>query len=247
MPAPDEALRLYDAAYYRTPSLGYADYAADEPLFREEFRRRLRAIRRAGGRGRLLDVGAATGALLQEAATLGFEAEGVEPSEEMAALARRRSGRPVASGSVLDLPLAPGSFGVVTCFDVLEHLPDPVGAMRRLRDALVPGGLLAVTVPDFGGWWARASGRRWPLITPWEHLVYFTRRTLTRALREAGLLRVRFHAARTVFSVGTATAKASGPRRLPAAVARRGVRLPFGSLFALAAAPRGPSRRVARS
>src|SRR5204862_725092 len=84
LPAAREALAQYDAAYFRGGT-GYRDYAGEERVFRAEFRRRLRAIRAAGGRGRLLDVGAATGALMVEAKALGFEVAGIEPAGDLAA------------------------------------------------------------------------------------------------------------------------------------------------------------------
>ena len=88
--------------YFQDPVRGYADYLADESVYRREFRRRLRVVQAAGGRGRLLDVGCATGGLLAEADTLGFEASGIEPADEIARLAHERTGRPVFSGSLAD-------------------------------------------------------------------------------------------------------------------------------------------------
>ncbi len=233
LPSPAEAVRLYDARYYADPERGYLDYAADERLFRREFRRRLRALPRGPRGRRLLDVGCATGALLLEAARAGYRPEGLEPSEEVAGRTRTRTGLPVLAGTIEDAPLAPGRYDVVTLFDVLEHLPRPVPPLARIHAALRPGGTLAVTVPDVGCLWARVSGRHWPLVTPHEHLVYFTRRTLQRTLLRAGFARVSFVPVRTVFSLATAASRLAPGRRLPALVARRGVSLPTGSIYAL--------------
>lgn len=235
MPAPAEARALYDDDYFADPQRGYVDYAADDAVFRAAFRRRLRQIRRAGGHGRLLDVGCATGGALIEAQALGFTPAGIEPAPGIARAAAERSGCPVRVGTLDDAILAAASYDVVTMFDVLEHLTDVGAALRRLRLVLAPRGMLAVTVPDFGGLWARASGRRWPFLTPWEHLVYFTRRTLRGALRRAGFTQVTFHPATTPVSFGTLAAKSPVPAALvPPAWRHRGVGLPFGTLFALA-------------
>jgi SAM-dependent methyltransferase len=243
MPEAEALLAQYDGGYFADGARGYVDYVADEAVYRAEFRRRLRVIRAAGGRGVLLDVGCASGALLAEAGALGFDARGLEPAEDMARRAAERTGRPVHAGSLDDALLAPVSFDVVTLFDVLEHVPDPVRALRKLRIALRPGGLLALTVPDFGGWWARLAGARWPFITPWEHVLYFTRRTLALALREAGFVHVRFAPACTPVSFVTAAAKGPLPARwIPRALAHRGIGLPAGTLFALADAPAIPER-----
>ncbi len=237
-PSAEEAIAQYDAGYFEDAERGYVDYVADEAVFRAEFRRRLRTIQSAGGHGALLDVGCASGALLSEAAALGFEASGIEPDETIARRAQERSGCPVRAGAIEDALLEAARYDVVTLFDVLEHVVDPLAVLAKLRVALHPGGMLAVTVPDFGGLWARVTGKRWPFVTPWEHLLYFTRRTLRRSLHEAGYERIRFHTARTPLSLGTAAAKGPVPANLvPKALHHRGIGLPAGTLFALATSP----------
>lgn len=46
------------------------------------------------------------------------------------------------------LPLAGGSAGLVCCFQVIEHLPDPVAFLREVRRVLAPGGALLLTTPN---------------------------------------------------------------------------------------------------
>lgn len=237
LPEAGAVLAQYDAAYFENPDRGYLDYVADEEVFRAEFRRRLRTIRAAGGAGRLLDVGCASGALISEAALQGFHPRGLEPAAAMARRAAERTGLPVQAASLSDVLIAAASLDVVTMFDVLEHLVDPLEALGKLRLGLRPGGLLAVTVPDFGSWWARLSGPRWPLLTPWEHVLHFTRPTLADVLRRAGFGRIRFHAARVPVSLATAAAKGAPPLAvLPRRFAHRDVSLPVGTIFALAEA-----------
>lgn len=203
--------------------------AGGDDASRAECRRRLEQVWRAGGRGRLFAVGCARGGLLLEAGALGFEASGLEPEPDLARAAAERSGRPVRAGTLADVLLAPVGFDVITLFDGLHGLPDPGTTLRRLRVALAPGGLLAVTVPDSGGPWAHALGARWPLHDPRPGGVRFTRRSLVRALGTAGFEDVSFRPARTALAPGAV---------VPAAWQSRAVWLPFGTLFALARAPR---------
>lgn len=235
MPTQRDALELYDAGYFEDPEIGYADYLGDERVFRAEFRRRLRTIEAAGGRGRLFDAGCATGGLLLEARARGFSVSGLEPSEAVAGVARERTGAPVRAQPLERVLLDRFWYDVITLFDVLEHLVDPVPPLRVLRGALRPEGLLAVTVPDFGGWWSRVTGPRWPFVTPWEHLTYFTRRTLVTTLRAAGFREIKFAHARTPLSFGTLAHHVRPIGwMLPGAQRHRGIALPFGTLFALA-------------
>ncbi len=250
MPTSKETLAQYDDTYFRNEERGYVHYLEDEAVFRAEFRRRLHTLRAAGARGKLLDVGCATGALLREARALHFDPSGLEPSQETAAIARERSQCPVQTLSLEAAVFARATYDVIVMFDVLEHVADPVAAATKLRRALKPGGIFAVTVPDYGGWWARASGRYWPMITPWEHLVYFTRETVRATLHAAGLEGVHFHQARTPMSWGSMARHVPLLHRfVPRSLAHRGTGLPFGSLFVLANAPRiggGESGAVSR-
>src|SRR6266705_3356278 len=57
---------------------------------------------------------------------------------------------------------APGRrWALVTAFDVVEHLRDPVGFVRRAAGWLEPDGLLALTLPDAASPTARLMGRHW--------------------------------------------------------------------------------------
>jgi len=53
-------------------------------------------------------------------------------------------------GDALHLPFRDATFDRVICSEVLEHIPDDVGAMRELARVLRPGGTMAITVPRFG-------------------------------------------------------------------------------------------------
>jgi SAM-dependent methyltransferase len=143
----------------------------------------------------------------------------------------------VRAGSIEDALIEAGRYDVITLFDVLEHLVDPVSVLRKLRLGLAPGGLLAITVPDFGGWWARISGPRWPFVTPWEHVLYFTRRSLRATLQQAGFAHATFARAQTPLSLGTLGAKVPlAGQVIPRRLHHRGLGLPMGTLSVIARA-----------
>lgn len=137
------------------------------------------------GSGRYLDVGCGSGGALGVARALGWQVAGIEMDEAAAAKARRFTDD-LHVGDVLDAPFASGRFDVVTAFHVLEHLADPVAALRRMLDWLALGGLLIVEVPNAGGLGARLFGRAWSGLELPRHLSHFTPHTLTRAVEKAG-------------------------------------------------------------
>lgn len=112
--------------------------------------RLLRDLRQPDGTARILDVGCGDGQLLDRLAPWGT-AEGLETDRETltADSARRR----IHIGPLDDSFGTPGSRDLVLFLDVLEHLDDPVGALRRARTLLAPGGRIVVSVPAFAALW----------------------------------------------------------------------------------------------
>lgn len=132
---------------------------------------------------RLLDIGAGSGILVEEARSRGFAAQGIEPSEWLARIAQER-GLPVRHG-VLD-EQGGDLFDIVTVIDVIEHVTDPRALLRPAVSRLAPGGLLAIVTPDAGSLAARLLGWRW-----WHyriaHVGYFRERHVATLCRENGL------------------------------------------------------------
>ena len=186
---PIAASVLYDADYYATenPKGGYANYFLDAEVNRRTFGARIRAIeRRYGRRGRLLDVGCALGDFLVEAKAVGWDVEGVEISSFAAERARARGLR-VTAGRLEELDLPPASFDVVTLYDTIEHLPDPVATLGAVRQLLVPGGIVHLVTPNVGGFQQRLLGSFWYHYKPGEHLFYFAPPTLRATVERADL------------------------------------------------------------
>jgi len=136
--------------------------------------------------GRLLDVGCATGEFLAAGKARGWHAHGVEASEIAAAHARETHGIEVHTGTLEDAPFSPGSFDVVTMWDVIEHLQHPRTVVERAASLLRPGGLLGLTTPNIRSLRYYVQGRRWWVVGPNEHIFYFSPVTIDRLLRRCG-------------------------------------------------------------
>jgi SAM-dependent methyltransferase len=187
-----EPSSYYTAEYFSGQhSDGYADYLGAEPVLRKEFAGTVRFIRTFIGSGQLLDIGCAYGFFLQEARRF-FDVHGIEIAEE-AAEHCRKSGLDVRTGVADDATLAGfGTLDVVTLFDVIEHLPDPAETLALAHRQLRPGGILVVTTGDFGSLLAKALGPKWRLMTPPQHLWYFTRASIGRLADRLGFTLLRF-------------------------------------------------------
>jgi SAM-dependent methyltransferase len=149
----------------------------------------LRRARGAAGPGRLLDVGCGFGGFVRTMRARGWDAEGIDPSPATVAAAAR-GGLPVRLGTLEE---AEGRYDAVTLFYVLEHLPDPSAALRRLFGLLAPGGTLLLRVPHTAPIVRvlRPFGLDGTLLDPPFHLYDFPPAVLCDMLREAGFVEPR--------------------------------------------------------
>jgi len=172
----------YFASFYEHERSGsLAGLAALRQHYREwSARRRYRRVPLgvAGLRpGRVLDVGCGSGELLAHYAELGWEAFGLDPSESAAAAARAR-GASVHLGTLADHHWDPGSFDLVVFSHSLEHIPEPLRALRTARELLAPGGRIAILAPNWCCWQRSLFRSFWfPLDLP-RHLQHFSPRAL---------------------------------------------------------------------
>jgi 2-polyprenyl-3-methyl-5-hydroxy-6-metoxy-1,4-benzoquinol methylase len=141
------------------------------------------------GRGRLLDIGAGRGELLQAAIEAGWSAVGIEPSASFAEQISRHSQAEVRQDSLEDCHFESESFDVVILSAVLEHLYDPSRTIGEIARILRPGGVLFLDVPNeaglyfrIGNLYQRVRGRDWvvnlaPTFAPF-HVFGFSTRSL---------------------------------------------------------------------
>jgi SAM-dependent methyltransferase len=187
-PSQEELNHIYSESYFSrgrkyTPPAG--DRTTDPQLFND--RKKLELVQSYNAGKRLLDVGSAMGGFMRVAADAGFAVEGVEVSQFGADYTRNELGLPVHACSLREAALPSSSFDVVTMWDVIEHLPDPLENLAEVNRVLRPGGLCFITTGDVSSRYARTLGKRWHLLTPPQHLFYFTPRALEGALAAHGM------------------------------------------------------------
>jgi len=154
----------------------------------------------AGARpGRGLDVGAGRGDLAAMLERRGWRMTAIEPAAGAVAQLRAR-GIDALEGVLGTVALGSEQFDFAVFQHSLEHTPDPVGDLRLAAAALRPGGLVLVSVPNFGSWQRRAFAGSWYHLDLPRHRTHFTADALRRALAAAGFGEARF--ARSSSAVG---------------------------------------------
>ncbi len=139
--------------------------------------------------GRLLDVGCGGGELGSWLVGRGWTVVGVEPSDEACAVARDR-GVDARAGTLAEVELEPGTYDAVVFHHSLEHVADPALDLRRALEMLCDGGIVLVTLPNFGCWQRRCFGERWFNLDLPRHRNHFNADSLSTMLAQSGFARV---------------------------------------------------------
>jgi SAM-dependent methyltransferase len=192
----------------------------------------------------VLDAGCGSGRNLDVLARYGA-ASGVDISPHAVAAAHARGHTDVRLGNVENIPFPDDSFDLVTCLDVLEHMPDDRRVLRELRRVTRPGGALLVTAPAYPSLWSAHDVAN-------EHKRRYRRGTLDAAATAAGwspLSSTHFNSLLLAPAALVRLAERGGDHRgrsdlaasppgldrvleaplvLEAALVRRGLSLPFG-------------------
>jgi 2-polyprenyl-3-methyl-5-hydroxy-6-metoxy-1,4-benzoquinol methylase len=136
--------------------------------------------------GNLLDIGCATGEFLSTMQGHGWGVSGLEVIEQAAQTARERYNLQVITGTLETADLPDLAYDVITMWDVLEHLPDPSGALVRCRRLLKPGGVVIFSIPNLASFDRYLFGSRWIGWDAPRHFTLFSTHTLRQALQKAG-------------------------------------------------------------
>jgi 2-polyprenyl-3-methyl-5-hydroxy-6-metoxy-1,4-benzoquinol methylase len=134
---------------------------------------------------RFLDVGCATGRLLEAMRERGWGVQGVDLCPESAAYAGRERGVQVFTGTLEQARFAAGSFQAVHFSHLIEHVPSPGGFLDEVRRVVDPRGWVVVTTPNVDGLQARLFRGRWRSAIA-DHLTLFSQATLRRLLEQRG-------------------------------------------------------------
>lgn len=244
-PTDDELAEIYDGEYFAGFGCESEFQAAYLAMKQSSASRFLELAERFVPPGSLLDVGSGLGDLLVAAQRRGWRTWGLDINPYAVELANRFLPGQTVATPFDEFQPTDGSFDLLTCLEVIEHLRRPDLSLRRMFTCLRPGGALLLTTPDTGSLASRLLGAAW-----WhlhlDHLWYFDRHTLTELVRGAGFEVLRWQRARKVFNLqyilgilgnsansrGLTWAARLGQRWLPAAWRSRLLpRLPEGQLL----------------
>jgi 2-polyprenyl-3-methyl-5-hydroxy-6-metoxy-1,4-benzoquinol methylase len=177
-----------------------------------------------------LDIGCATGMLIETMRGEGWEVRGVDVCRESAEYGREHRGVDIFPGTLEEARMKDGAFGAVHFSHLIEHVPDPRAFLGEVHRIIAPGGYAVITTPNIAGFQARLFGKGWRSAIA-DHLVLFSRSTLVRLVQESG-----FDVRQSVTWGGLAIGTAPGFIKFP--MDRLAKRFGFGDVVMVLAAKR---------
>lgn len=149
----------------------------DKKSLKKELRRRRRLLETVIPKGSVLDFGCAAGEFVEYIMDA-YEVKGCDVSEEAIRLGIERNqtlSEHIWSGKEETLK---GTFQAICMWDVIEHLDKPHNVVQSLCNHLENGGYLLISTPNIGAGFARLTRKKWPFMTPPEHVSFFNKKSM---------------------------------------------------------------------
>lgn len=135
--------------------------------------------------GRILDVGCGIGYFLEVAKERNWKVYGTEYTDDAIKICSDK-GITMQQGKLDPNGFEPGSFDIITSFEVIEHINNPLEEINNFNKLLRIGGLVYVTTPNFNSLLRYRLKDQYNVITYPEHLSYYTPKTIKRLFVQRG-------------------------------------------------------------
>jgi SAM-dependent methyltransferase len=135
----------------------------------------------------VLDVGCGSGKFLNEVKNVfGCKVYGLDISEQAAKTVKDNYGLDIFTGLITDAPFPPDNFDVITAWQYMEHIHNPLESLRMFYRLLKPDGLCLISTPNFNSFNAKIFKNRWFGLECPRHLYIYTPETINKLLQKAG-------------------------------------------------------------
>ena len=190
-PSFEEIKNIYSSDYYKAWGMESGENTEVASMKKSTFADMLKKILPYKKSGNILDIGTASGFLLEEAKKLGFEPYGVELSEYSSSIAKKKFGdERIFNGTLENAPFEENFFDIITMCDFLEHSQNPINILNISHKLLnitaySNGGYIMITVPNTNSFTHNIMGKKWTQYKL-EHLFYFNKKNIEIMAKKTG-------------------------------------------------------------
>jgi 2-polyprenyl-3-methyl-5-hydroxy-6-metoxy-1,4-benzoquinol methylase len=188
---------FYEEEYFQGDEsrIGYTDYLAQQGWRLEKADRQVRQLTGLAGflglnlgpGSKVLDVGSGYGYFRQAAGKVGWQHEGVEISNHAARFAQGLFGFETSVGTLEQYAeSAAGGFDMLTMWDTIEHVPDPLATLATAGSLMKPGGLMVLRTPNLLAVEREVFGRYYHSFKR-DHVSIFSAKSISLCCIAAGL------------------------------------------------------------
>lgn len=190
-PSFEEIKNIYSSDYYKAWGMESGENTEVASMKKSTFADMLKKILPYKKYGNILDIGTASGFLLEEAKKLGFEPYGVELSEYSSSIAKKKFGdERIYNGILENTPFEENFFDLITMCDFLEHSQNPINILNISHKLLKittnsNRGYCMITVPNTNSFTHNIMGKKWTQYK-FEHLFYFNKKNIEIMAKKTG-------------------------------------------------------------
>ncbi len=164
------------------------EYLEERDSFNDYFRKKIDLIEKYKEPYFLLDVGCGAGVFLSCAKKRGWKVLGIDLSEDAVKYTKAK-GLNVNKVSLEDLK-PKEKYDVITVFQTIEHIPDPIKFLEKARSLLKDSGVLFLTTPSRDDFLGKLMGKKWFGYYNLEHLFFFDKKSMEILLKKSGFTKI---------------------------------------------------------
>ena len=181
---------VYSDEYFNGGGAGYSDYLIEAEMLRKRGQMYAEKIEKfSSKKGKILEVGAAAGFILQGFIDEGWKGIGLEPNEEIAKTGREKFGLEINKGSIETFQTEE-KFDLVSMIQVVAHFYNPQKAFENASKLLNKDGILLIETWNRESFSARIFGKNWHEYSPPSVLHWFSIDGLSEFLKELGFEKI---------------------------------------------------------
>lgn len=181
--------KVYGDDYFLGGKDGYPDYFEEETNIIKQGEYYANIISKYTTPGKMIDIGAAAGFLMQGFSNKKWDVFGIEPNKTMTDYGIRELNLKIINDSFENFDFK-GTYDLVTLIQVIGHFYDLNIAMDKLSSLVLPGGYVLVESWDMKSLYARVLGKNWHEYSPPSVLNWFSKSSITNCFEQYGFTNI---------------------------------------------------------